>query len=113
MGRLTDDLEVFDAIEALRAEGGVLRAVVLPDGSEVERDVLFVAAPPRPRDAAFAQLPLERTGPGLIEVDSFGHTAVEGIYAAGDIVVTAPAVAQAVASGQRAAVGITRDLAAA
>ena len=41
-----------------------LEAVVLPDGSEIARDVLFVAAPPTPRDAAFAHLPLERTGPG-------------------------------------------------
>src|SRR5262249_11483683 len=43
--RVTADLEVFDAVASLRSEDGVLRAVVLPDGSEVPRDVLFVAAP--------------------------------------------------------------------
>ena len=111
--RLTDDLEVFDAVAALRGDGGALRAVVLPDGTEVARDVLFVAAPPRPRDAAFAHLSLERTGPELLVVDAFGRTAVEGVYAAGDLVTAAPAVVQALATGQRAAVGITRDLAAA
>lgn len=108
--RLSADVRVFDEIAELRAEGGALRAVVLPDGTEVPRDVLFVAAPPTPRDAAFAHLALERTGPGLLVADLFGKTAVPGISAAGDLVTPAPAVAQAIASGQRAAVGIVRDL---
>jgi thioredoxin reductase len=111
--RLSGDIEVFNDIAALRAADGALRTVVLPDGTEVARDVLFVAAPPTPRDAAFAHLPIERTGPGLLAVDTFGRTAVAGLYAAGDLVATAPAVVQALATAQRAAVGITRDLAAA
>jgi thioredoxin reductase len=109
--RLSTDLEIFDAIAELRAQDGVLRSVVLPDGTDVPRDVLFVAAPPTPRDRAFAHLPLERTGPGVLAIDPFGRTAVPGIYAAGDLVTTAPAVVQALATGQRAAVGITRDVA--
>jgi thioredoxin reductase (NADPH) len=115
LSRLSADLEVFDAVAALRAEDGVLRAVVLPDGTEVERDALFVAAPPTPRDAAFAHLPIDRAenGPGLLAVDAFGRTSVPGVYAAGDLVTVAPAVVQALATGQRAAVGVTRDLAAA
>jgi thioredoxin reductase len=111
--RLSTDVEVFDAIAALRAADGVLRRVVLPDGTEVDRDVLFVAAPPTPRDDVFAHLPLERSGPGLLTIDTFGRTSVPGVYAAGDLVATAPAVVQALATGQRAAVGVTRDLAAA
>lgn len=111
--RLSADLEVFDAIGGLRARDGVLRAVVLPDGTEVPRDVLFVGAPPTPRDAAFAHLPLERTGPSLLAIDPFGHTSVAGIYAAGDLVAAAPAVTQALATGQRAGVGVARDLGAA
>ena len=110
LSRLSADLEVFDALSAVRAEDGVLRAVVLPDGTEIERDVLFVAAPPRPRDAAFAHLQLERTGPDLLAIDTFGRTSAAGIYAAGDLVTVAPAVVQALATGQRAAVGVTRDL---
>jgi thioredoxin reductase len=47
----------------------------------------------------------------VLAIDAFGRTAVAGIYAAGDLVAAAPTVAQAVATGQRAAVGITRDLA--
>ena len=109
--RLSGDVEVFEAVSALRAEDCVLRVVVLPDGSEVERDVLFVAAPPSPRDAAFAHLELERTDAGLLEIDYFGRTSTPGVYAAGDLVAAAPAVVQALATGQRAAVGITRDLA--
>ena len=108
--RLTADLEVFDAVTAVRAEDGALRAVVLPDGSEVPRDVLFVAAPTTPRDAAFGHLALEREDGGRLAVDPFGRTSLPGIYAAGDLVAAAPAVVQALATGQRAAVGITRDL---
>jgi thioredoxin reductase len=111
--RLSADLEVFAAVAALRAEGGTLRAVVLPDGTELARDVLFVAAPPTPRDSAFAHLPLERNGPGLLSIDPFGRTSAAGVYAAGDLVAAAPAVVQALATCQRAAVGVTRDLAAA
>ena len=110
LSRLSADVEVFDAITTLRAEDGALRAVVLPDGTQVERDVLFVAAPPTPRDAAFADLGLERTEGGQLASDPFGRTSVSGVYAAGDLVATAPAVVQALATGQRAAVGVVRDL---
>jgi len=109
--RLSSDIELFDEIAAVRSRDGALHAVVLPDGAEVERDVLFVAAPPAPRDESFADLALERTDAGLIAVDEFGRTSVDGIYAAGDLVTAAPAVAQAIGTGQRAAVGVTRDLA--
>ena len=109
--RLSDDVEVFDELAGVRADGGTLRAVVLPDGSEVPRDVLFVAAPPTPRDGAFAHLSLERTESGLLAVDAFGRTSVPGVYAAGDLVTGPPAVVQALATAQRAAVGVTRDLA--
>ena len=110
--RVSADVEVFDALAGVRSQGGALSAVVLPDGTEVPRDVLFVAAPPKLRDAAFAHLPLERTGgPGLLAIDAFGRTSVAGVYAAGDLVTEAPAVVQALATAQRAAVGVTRDLA--
>ena len=110
LSRLSADLEVFDAVSEVRADDGRLRAVVLPDGTEVPRDVLFVAAPPAPRDAAFVHVGLARRESGQLEVDEFGRTGVAGIYAAGDLVATAPAVVQALATGQRAAVGIVRDL---
>jgi thioredoxin reductase (NADPH) len=110
LGRLSADLQLFDALSGVRSRDGALSAVVLPDGTEVPRDVLFVAAPPRPRDAAFAHLDLERNEAGALVVDTFGRTAVEGIYAAGDLIPGPQAVVQALASAQRAAVGVTRDL---
>jgi thioredoxin reductase len=73
--------------------------------------VLFVAAPPAPRDAAFAHLPLERAEARRLAVDPLGRTSAPRVYAAGDLVAEAPAVVQALATGQRAAIGITRDLA--
>ena len=67
--------------------------------------------PALPRDSAFAHLQLERAEANLVAIDSFGRTSAAGIYAAGDLVTVAPAVVQALATGQRAAVGVTRDLA--
>jgi thioredoxin reductase (NADPH) len=113
LGRLSADVEVFESVAELRAERGALKEVILPDGRRVERDVLFVAAPPRPRDAAFVDLGLERTEADVLAVDAFGRTSAAGIYAAGDLVAAPPAVTQAIATGQRAAVGVTRDLLAA
>jgi thioredoxin reductase len=112
LGRLSADLQIFEAIADVRAHDGAL--IVTPaDGPEVERDVLFVAAPPKPRDAAFAHLPLERNEAGALVVDMFGRTAVDGVYAAGDLVPGPQAVVQALATAQRAAVGVTRDRSAA
>ena len=45
----------------------------------------------------------------MLAVDDFGRTRLAGVYAAGDLVATAPAVVQALATGQRAAVGVVRD----
>jgi thioredoxin reductase len=107
--RLSADVEVFESVVEVRAEDGALREVILPDGARVERDVLFVAARPRPRDASFTELALERSEPDLLTADAFGRTSAEGIYAAGDLVAAPPSVTQALATGQRAAVGVTRD----
>jgi thioredoxin reductase (NADPH) len=111
--RLSADVEVFESVAELRPAGGVLREVVLPTGDRVERDLLFIAAPPMARDASFAHLSLDRTEPNLVTVDAFGRTSEPGIYAAGDLVAAPPSVPQALATGQRAAVGVTRDLLAA
>jgi thioredoxin reductase (NADPH) len=99
LGRLSADLQIFEAIDGVRAHDGAL--IITPaGGADVERDVLFVAAP----------LPLERNEAGALVVDMFGRTSVEGVYAAGDLVPGPQAVVQALATGQRAAVGVTRDL---
>jgi thioredoxin reductase (NADPH) len=108
--RLSADVQLFEALAGVRSRDGALTAVVLPDGTDMPRDVLFVAAPPRPRDAAFAHLDLDRNEAGALVVDTFGRTAIEGIYAAGDLIPGPQAVVQALASAQRAAVGVTRDL---
>jgi thioredoxin reductase (NADPH) len=110
LSRLSAHLEVFESVAEVHGEDGVLRAVVLPNGDHVELDVLFIAAPPTPRDASFAHLSLDRSEPDLVTVDRFGRTSAAGIYAAGDLVAAPPAVTQALATAQRAAVGLTRDL---
>ena len=109
LSRLSADIKTFDTLAGVRAHDGAL-SITLANGTEIERDVLFVAAPPKPRDAAFGHLPLERDEAGALVIDTFGRTKVEGIYAAGDLVPGPQAVVQSLATAQRAAVGVTRDL---
>jgi thioredoxin reductase len=52
----------------------------------------------------------ERAETGRLTTGAFGHTAVAGVYVAGALVAGPPAVVQALATAQRAAVGITREL---
>jgi thioredoxin reductase len=49
----------------------------------------------------------------MLEVDALQQTTVPGLYAAGDAAAGMPSVANAIASGSRAASGIVHDLAAA
>ncbi|HEU4664572.1 MAG TPA: FAD-dependent oxidoreductase, partial [Dokdonella sp.] len=64
----------------------------------------------RPRTDLGVALGCRLDEDGYLDIDVNGRTSVEGVYAAGDLVSMAPAVVQALATGQRAAVGVTRDL---
>jgi 3-phenylpropionate/trans-cinnamate dioxygenase ferredoxin reductase subunit len=73
------DLRLETRAAGLRRDaGGLLRAVVLADGSEVACDLVLVAAGAEPA----AELVRAPTG---IQTDESGRTALPGVYACGDV----------------------------
>jgi thioredoxin reductase len=97
-------------VAGVRGRDGALEAVLFADGSELARDGLLVAAPPRQRSSLATDLGAELAERGSIDADQFGRTTVPGLYAAGDISSPMPQVAGAIADGSRAAAAINDDL---
>ncbi len=108
----TDDVTVVDPgeVAGLRVKDGVLRAVVLRDGSEVGCEAVLVHAPLSRRDELPERLGLGLTGAGLVAVDGLARTSVPGVYAAGDLAVSPQQVAIALGSGHLAGVVAVREL---
>ena len=100
-------------LAGLRGGDGVLHAVRFADGTELERDGILAFAPLEPRDGLAADLGLELTDRGTVDVDAFAQTTVAGVWAAGDVGALAPQVAAAVAQGSFAAAAINDALVAA
>ncbi len=104
-----------DPVTAVSAEGDGVRISAGEEESSVAG--VFVAAVSSRQRAAFIEgLDLRFLPSGSIEVDDFGLTSVDGVYAAGDIAHRAslpgpmPAVTLAAAAGQLAAIGVIRSL---
>jgi thioredoxin reductase (NADPH) len=104
---------VSGAVQRLRGEDDVLRAVVLDDGREVAVDALAVA----PRFIARAEL-YEQLGGALmehpmgafIETGPMGRTELPGVWAAGNVSDLAAMVAVSTGAGVMAAAAINVDL---
>lgn len=104
---------VRGAVRELRAEGGVLRAVVLDDGHAFPVDAVAVA----PRFAARAEL-YEQLGGTLtddpkgtfITADPTGRTAVPGVWAAGNVSDLAAMVSVAAGAGVMAGAALNAAL---
>ncbi len=92
-------------------ENGRMVKIVFDGGEHVDREGGFVL-PKLIQSSNFAkQLGCEYNPLGGISVDSYGRTNIQGVYAAGDASVIAPAqLIIAAAEGLRAAVGVNRDL---
>jgi thioredoxin reductase len=89
---------------------GVLQALALRNGLELDCERLFFAFGHYPADDLGVQLGCERDDEGLIIIDAHYHTSVHGVYAAGDIV-PGPHLAIAAASdGAMAALSIHKGL---
>lgn len=139
LGRIVGDITVFPVGEAFSAEerllleargarvsalpvasveqdGGGVRVRTSVDASFV--DGVFVAAGAmRQRSSLPADLGLGMLESGSIEIDDFGRTSIEGVFAAGDLAHRASlpgpmaSVLFAAAAGQLAAIGIIQSLA--
>jgi len=112
MAGWTDAVSVVDPAEVagVRADDGVLEAVVLRDGSELPCDAILVHAPLRRRESLADQLGLARTDDDFVAIDVQAHTSVPGVYAAGDLAVAPQQVAIALGSGHLAGLVATREL---
>jgi thioredoxin reductase len=92
-------------------ENGQMEKIIFENGESVDRKGGFVM-PKLIQSSDFAkQLGCEYNPLGGIFTDSYGRTSIQGVYAAGDASVIAPAqLIIAAAEGLRAAVGVNRDL---
>lgn len=100
-----------EKIDTLKGENGQLKSIVFENKEEIHRVGGFIT-PHVVQAAEFGKsLGCKTTRLGGIQTDEVGRTTVEGVYAAGDSAIIAPAqVVIAAAEGSRAAIGINTDL---
>jgi thioredoxin reductase len=92
-------------------ENGQMEKVVFENGESVIVKGGFVAPKPTQTSDLAKQLGCEYNSLGGIFTDSYGRTNINGVYAAGDASIVAPAqLIIAAAEGLQAAVGVNRDL---
>jgi thioredoxin reductase len=98
-------------IRNFAGKDGQMEKIIFENGESVDRKGGFVL-PQLIQSSNFAkQLGCEYNSLGGISADSNGRTNIQGVYAAGDASVIAPAqLIIAAAEGLRAAVGVNRDL---
>lgn len=110
------DVEIDERpLVALRGEGDALRSVAFADGSERPLGGLLVAVTLHRRDALADRLGVSPAEAGplsaeSVEVDPRFATTAPGVYAAGDLTLPMPSVANAVMSGSVAAAAVVGEL---
>lgn len=96
-------------IEELVQNDGNLDAIILEDGTSHNFPVMYYR-PDFELPGFVQKLNLEKDDFGFIKTDDMMQTSVKGIYAAGDCTSMMRAVANAVATGNKAGAMINRDL---
>ena len=102
-------------VSELRGPGTTLTAIGFADGSERPCGGLLVPVTLHQRSGLAEQLGATTAAPGPVVVDAVAvdpmfHTSVPGLFAAGDVSVQMPSVANAIAAGSIAAAMIVRGL---
>ncbi|MFC5701438.1 NAD(P)/FAD-dependent oxidoreductase [Cohnella faecalis] len=98
-------------IVSLVGEDGFLEKIVFEDGEQLERNGGFVAGTWEHASTFGHSLGCEANEAGGLRTDDVGRTTVQGVYAAGDASVIAPAqLVIAAADGSRTAIAINSDL---
>lgn len=103
-------------VASLRGPGDALAAVAFSDGAERPCEGLLVPITMHQRSDLAEQLGAVAAGPGpvsadAIDVDAQLRTSAGGVFAAGDVSVQMPSVANAIAAGSVAAAMIVHDVA--
>jgi thioredoxin reductase len=102
---------IENKIKIFVGKNGQLEKIIFENGESVLRKGGFVMPKLIQASDFGKQLGCEYNPLGGIAVDSFGRTNIQGIYAAGDASVIAPAqIIIAAAEGVRAAAGVNMDL---
>jgi thioredoxin reductase len=86
-----------------------LSGAELADGTVVPAQGLLVPAPHRQRSSLATDLGVDIDESGHVVVDGHGHTAVDGVWAVGDLVTAQSLVANVTALGALAATAIVRE----
>lgn len=98
-------------IKSFAGENGLVEKVIFNDGAEVEVKGGFITPQWLQASSIGESLGCPVNPLGGYLTDDFGRTAIQGIYAAGDTSVVAPAqLIIAAAEGSRAAIGVNSDL---
>jgi thioredoxin reductase len=97
-------------IAAVVHTDGHLQAVMFDDGSTLPLNAMYARFPMAQRCSIPEQLGCVLSEQGLIQVDEFQKTNVEGIYAVGDCTSQMRSVANAVATGSKAGAALNNEL---
>jgi thioredoxin reductase len=105
------NISVFtDAIVRVCDDGTRINCLMLESGARLEADKVFFAIGQYPADDLGTELGCERDDEGHIVVDSQGHTSVEHVYAAGDLVPGPQLAIVAAAGAATAALAMHKSL---
>lgn len=96
-------------VDGLAVDDDRLRAVRLADGTEIEREAVFVGPRFVPHDELLLELGAERGENGYVPVDPLGG-ALPGVWAAGNVVNPMAQVIVAAGAGSAAATAISAHL---
>lgn len=97
-------------IESVQHKNGYMESITLKDGSIHEFKVMYAKIPAVQHTFIPEDLGCAINEMGLIEVDEFKKTSVQGVYASGDCTSMGRAVIMAAEAGTKAAVSINNDL---
>ena len=99
---------VDGSIVGFEGPGTALEQVRLADGTAIDAETAFIAAPQRPHDQLLRGLGCDiHPTSGFVTVNEFGQTSVDGVWAAGNVVTPNALVITAAGAGAVAATVIS------
>ncbi|PWB28390.1 NAD(P)/FAD-dependent oxidoreductase [Flavobacterium sp. HTF] len=101
---------VEEEIDSFIHESGKIEEIIFKDRSKIDVKAIYARPPFEQHCLLPIELGCELTETGLIKVDMFQKTTIDGIYACGDSCIQARSVAMAVSSGSFAGASINKTL---
>jgi len=101
---------LVEPIEKVCCVGREIHCLMLAGGMQLDCDKVFFTIGQYPADDLAVQLGCERDDEGHVIVDAHGHTSVDCVYAAGDLVPGSQLAITAAAEGATAAMAIHKSL---